>query len=352
MNIVLLAGGLSMERDVSLSSSKKIYQALKNKGNNVVLIDIYLGFEFSDSDDLNDDTAINKLFLKDIKWDEAISQVKEEFPDINVIKSMERNDADGYFGPNVLKLCRAADVVFLGLHGEDGENGKVQAAFDLLGITYTGNDYLSSAVAMDKALAKDIFVANNISTPKGISLKKGEIYDGSIPYPVVVKTCNGGSSVGVYMVDSKDEINQAIEDAFTYDEEILIEEYVKGREFSIGVIEGKALPIIEIEPKVGFYDYKNKYQAGNAIETCPACLSEDITLKMQVAAEAVFKALKLSSYARMDFLLKENGDFYCLEANTLPGMTDMSLLPQEARVTGIEYEELCEMIVSIALKNK
>jgi D-alanine-D-alanine ligase len=235
------------------------------------------------------------------------------------------------------------------LHGENGEDGKIQAAFDLMGIKYTGTDYTSSALAMDKAIAKEIFAFYKIPTPNGIHIRKGEPYQWDA-YPCVVKVCNGGSSVGVSIANSCSEMENALANAFAYGNEVIIEQYIRGREFSVGVIDGKALPIIEIAPLIGFYDYKNKYQAGSAVETCPADLSDDITSQMQKIAENVFTALRLKTYSRIDFMLSEKDEIYCLEANTLPGMTPTSLLPQEAKAIGMDFETLCEKIIEISMK--
>lgn len=255
------------------------------------------------------------------------------------------------FGPNVLALCEMADIVFLGLHGANGEDGRIQAAFDLMGIRYTGTGYLSSALAMDKSLSKQLFREAKIPTPEGISLKNGQSVDpGTIPYPCMVKTVCGGSSVGTYRVDHPEDLAGVLADAYTFGEDVIVEQFISGREFSVGVIDGKALPVIEIAPLEGFYDYKNKYQPGSTIETCPADLSDELTSRLQAYAEEVFKALKLTSYARIDFMMDSaSQSFYCLEANTLPGMTPTSLLPQEAAAVGMSFEDLCERLIEVSL---
>lgn len=168
--------------------------------------------------------------------------------------------------------------------------------------------------------------------------------------PCVVKPCCGGSSIGVTIVRDAAEFKKALDEAFHWEDELVIEEYVKGREFSVGVIEGKALPVIEIAPIQGFYDYKNKYKAGSAVETCPAQLSEAVTKQMQQYAVEVTKVLGLGAYSRMDFLLDSREQMYCLEANTLPGMTPTSLLPQEAQAVGVSFEQLCEKLIELSLK--
>lgn len=338
MRVVVLAGGTSTERDVSLVSGSMIYKALKKNGHQVIMVDVYLGYEGD----------IENIFEKDIDWAAQASAVSEQNPDLEAIKAMRPDGDKNFFGPNVLMLCQSADAVFMALHGANGEDGKIQACFELLGIPYTGTDFVSSAMAMDKGITKDIFYAHNIPTPAGIRLKKGEQETRKIPYPCVVKACCGGSSVGVYMAQNDAEYEAAKKEAFKYDKEVVVEQYIKGREFSVGVMDGKALPIIEIAPKQGFYDYKNKYQAGSTVETCPADLPEDKTLEMQKIAEQVFQALRMKNYARMDFMMSNEGELFCLEANTLPGMTPTSLLPQEAAAIGISFEELCEKILQYA----
>lgn len=338
MKITVLAGGTSTERDVSLSTGTMIYNALKARGHQVVLLDVYLGYE----------GETEGIFDIDKDWAANVGAIKAASPDINKIKALRKDSGSSFFGPNALEICSRSDIVFIALHGENGEDGKVQAAFDLMGIKYTGTDYTSSALAMDKAISKELFAYYEIPTPAGIHAKEGEAFQWN-SYPCVVKVCNGGSSVGVTIVNSEAEMEGALADAFTYGKEVIIEQYIKGREFSVGVIDGKALPVIEIAPLVGFYDYKNKYQAGSTIETCPAELDADTTARMQAIAEKVFVALRLKTYARMDFLMNENKELFCLEANTLPGMTPTSLLPQEAKAIGLDFGDLCEKIIEISL---
>lgn len=339
MKIVVLAGGTSTERDVSLITGKMVYRALKENGHRVILLDVFMGYENAEGGD---------VFSMEKDWAETIGAIGHSDPDIEAIK--KKRGGSGFFGPNVMDFCRQADIVFMGLHGENGEDGKVQAALDLEGIKYTGTGTLGAAVSMDKGLSKQIFAGAGIPTPQGYTLKKGDTLPEDVIYPAVVKACNGGSSVGVYMVNDAEECKEAIEKAYAYDSQVIVEQYIKGREFSVGVIEGKALPVIEIAPIEGFYDYKNKYQAGSAVETCPAEISEQLTLKMQGYAEQVFDALHIESYARIDFMMNENDEMFCLEANTLPGMTPTSLLPQEAKVIGYDFNKLCEWLIEVSLR--
>ncbi len=339
MKVVVLAGGTSTERDVSLISGSMIYRALKKNGHQAILLDVYLGYEGD----------VQGIFDWDCDFTENIGKISETNPDLDAIKAMRKDGGKSFFGPNVLKLCQEADAVFMALHGANGEDGKIQACFELMGIPYTGTDFVSAAMAMDKAISKDLFKAYGIPTPQGIRLRKGETETERVPFPCIVKSCCGGSSVGVCIARDETQYEAAKEEAFRYDNEAVIEQYIEGREFSVGVMDGKALPVIEIAPKQGFYDYKNKYQEGSAIETCPADLTKEQTARMQQIAEQVFAALRLRNYARMDFMMAKDGSMYCLEANTLPGMTPTSLLPQEAAAIGINFEQLCEKILNQAL---
>ena len=340
MKVIVLAGGTSTERDVSLSSGSRIYKALKAKGHQAILLDVYLGYE-GDPDG---------IFERDTDWAAQIGAIGEKNPDLDAVRALRKDGGKSFFGPHVLELCQSADAVFMALHGANGEDGKIQACLELLGVPYTGTDFVSAAMAMDKGITKDIFKAYDIPTPAGIRLKKGEQESEKVPYPCIVKACCGGSSVGVCIARDDAEYAAAKEEAFRYDQEAIIEQYIAGREFSVGVMEGRALPVIEIAPKVGFYDYKNKYQAGTTVETCPARITEDKAEAMQQIAERVFQALRLKSYARMDFRMSNEGEIYCLEANTLPGMTPISLFPQEAAAVGIGFEDLCEKILEGAFR--
>ncbi len=342
MKIVILAGGISTERDVSLVTGAMIYRALRDKGHEVVFLDVYLGYE-GEADD---------IFSVDKDWSESFGTITEINPDISAVKALRKDDPDCVIGKNVIAICSQADIVFLALHGQNGEDGKIQAMFDLLHIRYTGTDYLSSALAMDKAISKQLFHKYGIPTPKGITVCKNErqMIDTWNIFPCIVKVNCGGSSVGVYRADDREQLCAALEKAYAFEDRVIIEQYIDGREFSIGVIDGEALPVIEIAPKVGFYDYKNKYQAGTTVETCPAKLDANLTRALQSCAETVYRALRLKTYARMDFRMDSECKFYCLEANTLPGMTPTSLLPQEAAVVGMSFADLCQKIIDSSME--
>lgn len=347
MKIVVLAGGLSTERDVSFKTGEMVTKALRENGHQVILLDVFMGYSDKEED-------LTGIFDRAEAVSVKVAAIPETAPDLEKVKAQRKDQSDNFFGPNVIELCRMADIVFMALHGENGENGKIQAAFDLFGIRYTGTGYLGSALAMNKGMAKQLFLENGIPTPRGTSLKRGEdaakIEDCGIHFPCVVKPCSGGSSIGVSIVRDKAEYEQALKEAFRWENELVIEEYVKGREFSVGVIDFQALPIIEIAPVEGFYDYKNKYKAGSTVETCPAELSEQITKEMQGYAEKVAEVLGLNTYSRTDFLLDAEDHIFCLEANTLPGMTPTSLLPQEAKVTGVDFNQLCEKLIESSMR--
>ena len=336
MNIAVLCGGLSNERDVSISSGSCVARALSARGHKVALLDLYLGYDAPFGDPL-------ELFGRETFAADG-AEVGKRFPELGEIRAL-RPDDGSRVGPNVLALCRAADVVFLALHGEEGENGKVQALFDLYGVRYTGCGYLGSALAMHKALSKTLFREKGVPTPEFLLLRRGEAYR-ELCFPCVVKPCSGGSSVGISIVENAEEFSRALDTAFRYDGQVLVERYIKGRELTVGVVGGKALPVIEIIPKTGFYDYQNKYQAGATEELCPAPIGPEATERAQRLAKSVGEALMLDAYYRIDVLWDTEADvMYCIEANTLPGMTPTSLIPRMGEAAGIEFGRLCEMII-------
>lgn len=341
MRIVVLAGGLSTERDVSISSGILVASALREKGHEVVLLDVFTGYEQNICD-------IDALFKQNYSFTDKVN-VGETVSDLSEVKENRLNKSDRFIGTNVIEICTEADITFLALHGGEGENGQLQASLDLLGIKYTGTGYLGSALAMNKGLTKSVFVQNKINTPAGEIFKSIEEAKSWSIFPCVVKPCSGGSSVGIAKAENEEEFISAVKDAFRYENEIVVEQFVKGREFSVGILGGKALPPIEIIPKSGFYDYAAKYQAGATYEICPADIDEQTDKKLRESAVAAYNSLHLDSYARVDFLVDENGEPFCLEANTLPGMTPTSLLPQEAAVEGMNYADLCEKIIEISL---
>jgi D-alanine-D-alanine ligase len=341
MNIVVLCGGLSAERDVSITSGTMVASALRRRGHKAVLVDLFFGYPHSYTDPSEIFNAV---------YDDGIAAVSDTAPDLAAVRASRKQQNDSRMGDNILDVCRAADIVFLALHGEDGEDGKIQATFDLAGIKYTGSSHLGSAIAMNKAVAKQLLMQNGIKTPKGISVNRHDPENKSVGFPCVVKPNARGSSVGVSIVTTRTEYDAALMLAFQYDDEVIVEQYIRGRECDVGVLAGRALPVIEICPKAGFNDYKNKYQSGLTDEFCPADLPADITEKLQRTAERVYEALLFDVYGRMDFIVDTAGEVWCLEGNTLPGLTPTSLLPQEAAAAGLSYEDLAEEIIRHSVK--
>lgn len=336
MKIIVLAGGLSPERDVSLASGSLIANALLQNGHEVALMDAYLGGE---AEYVTQESG--KIFSY---------QVPEVEPDLTALREQGGN-GDALIGKGVLESCQKADLCFVALHGGIGEDGRLQALFDLYGICYTGSGYAGCMLAMDKHVTKQLLRQADIMTADWVMLDEdGEgLQEAGFGLPCVVKPCGCGSSVGVSLVHTPDQMQAALQAAKQYEETVMVEKLITGREFSVGILEGEALPVIEIIPKSGFYDYKNKYQSGLTEEICPAALTEEERELLQSEALRVHEVLQLGDYSRVDFILDASGEAYCLEANTLPGMTPTSLLPQEAAAVGISYDVLCERIAYAAL---
>jgi D-alanine-D-alanine ligase len=339
MKIVVLAGGLSDERDVSLASGAQISNALNSKNHEVLLLDIYTGLpEVSDFE-----SAFQKYHKEIYSY-----QVPKEKPDLEALRRQQHGQKS-LIGPNVLEICQGADICFLALHGGIGENGQLQALFDVYGIQYTGSGYEGSLLAMNKIISKELMAFNGIQTPDWVVYHPGEELP-DLKYPVVVKPNDNGSSIGVSILENSQELHLAIEEIQSHSNTILIEEKIEGREFSVGVIGKTALPVIEIIPRSQFFDYQSKYQAGASEEITPAHIPESLTKELQSTALKVQQLLGLNVYSRIDFIVDQDHRLFCIEANSLPGMTQTSLLPQEARAHGIGYEDLCELLINESLK--
>ena len=338
MRIVVLAGGLSPEREVSLSSGSLIANALMDKGHSVLLLDVYEGIAELPADP-------DCLFRRSGSYSHTVSR---SVPDLEELKKRVGN-GDSLIGRNVTELCRMADKVFLALHGAMGENGQLQAYLDSCGIWYTGSGYVGCLLAMDKDLAKRLLRDAGVPTPPWVLVRAEADVERvlkEVGLPCVVKPCNGGSSVGVSMANTVEELRQALAEAAAWEADVLVEKRIYGRELTMGILGGETLPSVEILPKEGFYDYNNKYN-GSTEEICPARLPNGVEERMSELTKRGFAALRLGCYARFDYLLDNEGELWCLEANALPGMTPTSLLPQEAAAVGIGYGELCEKILSL-----
>lgn len=349
MKILVLMGGISAERDVSLASGEAIVKALKSAGHKVVALDTAQG---------------QKLLPDSGKY--LPEGIDTEPPDISELerkgKELALKAIDSFDFSEV-------DVVFLALHGGQGEDGTIQALLDLTGKPYTGSGVLASALAMNKAMSKKIFEREGILTPDWFLLENsaqtgGRLTDLSdlsviadrterdLGFPCVVKPNDQGSTVGLTIVNEKSELKKAFELAQKYSTQFLVEKYIPGRELTVGVLGDQALPVVEIIPEHGIYDYECKYTTGKSNYIVPAEIPEDKTKEIQAIGLKAFKALGCEGYARVDFRYREDDRFYCLEVNTLPGMTAHSLVPKAAKAIGIDFPELVDRIAKLALKKR
>ena len=338
LDIALLLGGTSAERNVSMATGKGVATALRESGHAVRVFDTARG-------------ADGEISLDDLVLPTEAAPTPEELAALdhrNVIECVKA-------------LPESTDVVFLALHGNDGEDGKIQALLDLWGLPYTGSGLLASAIAMDKAKTKELLVLEDISVARSFVVGPEEeisteglerLVRRVTDYPVVIKPNDGGSTVGLTIVEKVEDLVEAVERARQYGEKVLCEEYVEGREVTVTVLGDEAMPIVEIRPKSGMYDYANKYTAGRTEYFCPADLPEGLTMELQTQALRAHRRIGCSGYSRVDFRLTEHGEAYCLEINTLPGMTATSLVPKSAAAAGISYLEVCERIISSALQRK
>ena len=344
MKIVVLAGGLSTERAVSLVTGTGICRALRERGHQAILVDLFLGLEdipenpdslFDAADGLCPDAKIETVA-----------------PDLEAVRRSRKDQSPRVFGPNVLELCQRADIVFLGLHGQDGEDGRVQAALELLGVPYTGSGYLSSGIAMDKAVSKRIMDACGVPTPKWKTLDytaaQAPELARVLPMPCVIKTTTGGASLGGYLPENREELEEALVNVLDFGGKIICEERIFGRELTVAVLGDRALPAVETVPAGKDFDYAAKYQKGGAAETCPAHLTAAEAKAAGELALQAHRALGLAVYSRTDMILDSSGTLWCLEVNSLPGMTPTSFVPQEAAAIGMSYGELCEEIVRLS----
>jgi D-alanine-D-alanine ligase len=351
VKITVLMGGASAERNVSLASGMRIVEALRARGHQVTAVDPASG-------------KLSDARLAELQ----AGNVASKPPTLAELQQLAR----GGKGAAIAGLPERgeADLAFIALHGGYGEDGTLQSLLDLRGVPYTGSGHLASALAMDKDLSKKLFRAADVTTadwamvnsrtpnamsgmpgegPR-LSARDAEGIIGRLGLPVIVKPSKQGSTVGLTVVKEAGQLVGAVEEAFKYDDEVMVERFIPGRELTVGILGGEALPVGEIIPKHEIYDYECKYNAGMAREEFPAKLDARQSKEVQEAAQRAFGALKLRGYARIDFRLHADGTFYCLEANTLPGMTELSLIPQAAAAAGMDFESLCEKIVEISTK--
>lgn len=332
INVIVLMGGPSAEHEVSLATGKKILNALDNNKYNLKPITI----------------------TKDGKWMLPSADIKllengkeENKKEITLLKDEEAVDR--------LKERKSADVAIIAMHGTYGEDGTTQGLLELAGIPYTGSDVMTSALAINKDMTKRVLRAEGILMPDHIILEKDYSTEDfkRINLPFIVKPNKQGSSVGITIVKNKKQIDLAFKQAFQYDSKIMLEEYLEGREITAAVLGNKnpiALPLIEIRPKISdYFDYRAKYEVGGSEEICPAPLSKSLTKKIQNIAVGVHKTLGCRGVTRSDFILRGNQPYF-LEINTIPGMTETSLVPQAAAKAGIPFPKLLDKLIRLALE--
>ncbi|MBL0938819.1 MAG: D-alanine--D-alanine ligase [Gemmatimonadaceae bacterium] len=335
LRITVLLGGVSAERDVSLSSGLRIAVALREKGHTVTCLDPAEGVMSRESE-----AAL------------LAAGVGSAPPSLEALAGLAARSLSPSLG--TLPEITSADCVFLALHGGQGEDGTIQALLDMVGVPYTGSGHLASALAMDKHLTKvvlrsaSVATANWIMAPTDGSAVNADEVGRHLDWPVVVKPSKQGSTVGLSIVREPSELAAAVTEAFRFDDEVMIEKFVPGQELTVGILGSDVLPTIEIQPVKELYDYECKYTPGMAKEFV-AELAPEIQSKLADQARRAFEALKLRGYARIDFRLDPHGQPWCLEANTLPGMTPTSLIPQAAAAAGVLFPDLCERIVHLAL---
>jgi D-alanine-D-alanine ligase len=333
MKIAVLFGGTSEERDVSIASAAQIVPALRGLGHEVFTVD----------------TATGRLSGPDERKLLATG-VAPEPPSSAGLAKMR----GGALTLNAAAFdIRDADVVFLALHGGAGEDGRVQAMLDLAGLAYTGSNHIASAAAMDKDLSKRLFRSIGVPTADWLmDPVSTEVVADKLGFPVIVKPNKQGSTVGLSVVRESSKLQAALDNAHRYDDEVMVERFIPGREFTVGVLDGQALPVGEIIVPGEVFDYQSKYQAGGAREVFPADIPPQEAAQMQGYALRAHRVLKLGVYSRVDFRRDENAGIWCLEANSLPGMTSTSLLPQAARAAGIDFATLLETICKGAIRHR
>ena len=330
MKIVVLKGGTSTEREVSLMSGEKIAAGYRRNDHEVIELDTVLP-------------------LSQIGKNIAVQKSHIEEGNANLVELLQT------------KTIKESDFIFNALHGGYGEDGRIQAVMDMLDLSYNGSGYESSCIAMDKILSKLLFERNNVPTPDwlhftmdGSSSKENLLapIQEKFDFPMIVKPANEGSTVGLELVENIKELKDAIDEAERYDKNVIVEEFIAGRELTVGFLEEKVFPVLEIKPKHKIYDYECKYTKAMSSYEVPASLDEELTKEIQKLAKKAYRALKCEGYGRVDLRLSRDNAPYFLEVNTLPGMTDTSLVPKAARAIGLDFETLLEKIMEAGIRNE
>jgi D-alanine-D-alanine ligase len=333
MRVTVLTGGATAERAVAFASAAQIVAALRSRDHDVHVVDTCTG--------LLDEAEEAKVLG---------GAVGTAPPSVEELDEQERKLLSE--GLAELAVVRGSDVLFLALHGGAGEGGTLQAILDVIGVPYTGSGQLASALAMDKDLSKRLFRATGVPVPAWFMVPVApEDVKTGLGWPVIVKPSKQGSSVGLTLVRKAQDLAAAVQLAARYDDEVMVEQFIPGRELTVGVLGDVPLPVGEIVPKHELFDYEAKYTPGMSDETFPAKIATRLARQLQEYALMAHRALKLGGYSRVDFRVSPDGDIFCLEANSLPGMTRTSLFPQAAQAAGIAFPELCERICKLARNN-
>jgi D-alanine-D-alanine ligase len=334
VKVTVLTGGASAERDVALASARQVVPALRSRDHQVVVVDTVTGFVPESREE-----------------EHLLGTVGTTWPSVADLQSRERAFLLTALG--ALPEVRETDVVFLVLHGGRGEDGTIQTILQTIGVPYTGSGPIASGVAMDKDISKRLFRDAGVPTPKWLMAPVSAGVAGKeLGWPVVVKPSKQGSSVGLTVVREPGDFERAVWFASEFDDEVMIEAFVPGRELTVGILEDTALAVGEIIPQHEIFDYECKYTPGMSEEVFPARVSREVTAECQRLGVLAHRVLKLGGYSRADFRLTPEGRLLCLEMNTLPGVTAMSLMPQSARAVGIDFAELCDRICRTALRER
>jgi len=332
MRVAVLTGGTSAERDVALASGLQVAQALRERRHEVSVVDLAAGFVPPEHE-----AAL------------LPGGVGREPPPLERLRELERGMLGSGLGE--IPAVRGAEVLFLALHGGRGEDGTLQAVLDVLGVPYTGSGHLASALAMDKDLAKRVLRDAGIASPAWVMAPTTATHvKHLVGFPCIVKPSKQGSSVGMTLVRKARDLPAAIAAAGRWDDEVMVESYVDGPEYTVGILGEAALPVLEIRPRHELFDYECKYTPGMAEEIAPAPIGAKLAATLQDAALRAHRALKLGGYSRIDFRADAAGAIFFLEANTLPGLTANSLIPKAARAAGMAFPVLCETICRLALE--
>ena len=333
MRIAVLMGGTSDERDVSLSSGAQVAQALRQAGHEVVAVDTVRGVIPASEE--------RRLLTEGVRAAPPLTSELALLDEGHTV-ALTRDPAVG-----------DVDVFFLALHGGSGEDGTIQALLDVAGVAYTGSDRLGCSLAMDKEVTKRLLREAGVPTPDWLAGEPdADTVEAALGLPVVVKAAGGGSSLRLVLAHDRAELEAAVDESRGWNDVVLYERYVRGRELTVGIVGDEALPVVEIIPAHELFDYACKYQPGLAQEIAPADIPGDVVRHLQELALRAHRALRMRDYSRVDFLLDGEGTAWCLEANALPGMTANSLLPKAARAAGIGFPELCDRLATLAAARK